>query len=421
MCSQEQELLPARKAVWPIYYGWVNVFIAALAMTATLPGRTHGLGLITRPLLEDLRLDEETFSFLNLAAVLLGSLLAWPAGWSIDRWGTRLVGTVVTLALGVSVLLMSEIRTPEWLFVCLLLVRGLGQGALSVASMAMVGKWFARRLGPAMGVYSVLLAIGFIAATLIVGKAVQDHGWRSGWAGLAWSIMMLGAVTAWLVRSKPESDLADDEPETKHSISASDLTVQGALASPAFWIFSLAAACFGLIWSAVTLFNESILLEHDFGPNDFLLVMAILAGSGLVSNLLGGWLALHWPLGRLLGVGMLALAAALAAFPTIRGQGLLVAYALILGLSGGMITVVYFTFYGRAYGRKHLGLIQGAAHLLATLASALGPVLLTWSRSRTGSYDGFFLVLVPIVVILALAGWWAPMPGASERRAAQAG
>ena len=32
---------------------WAHVGLAALAMVATLPGRTHGLGLITEPLLAD--------------------------------------------------------------------------------------------------------------------------------------------------------------------------------------------------------------------------------------------------------------------------------------------------------------------------------------------------------------------------------
>ena len=41
----------------PFYYGWVNVIVASLAMTATLPGRTHGLGLVTEPLLADLGVD----------------------------------------------------------------------------------------------------------------------------------------------------------------------------------------------------------------------------------------------------------------------------------------------------------------------------------------------------------------------------
>jgi hypothetical protein len=34
----------------PFSYGWVSVALAALAMSATLPGRTYGLGLIKEPL-----------------------------------------------------------------------------------------------------------------------------------------------------------------------------------------------------------------------------------------------------------------------------------------------------------------------------------------------------------------------------------
>src|SRR5262249_42205401 len=41
----------------PFYYGWINVVLASVAMTATLPGRSHGLGLVTEPLVSDLNLD----------------------------------------------------------------------------------------------------------------------------------------------------------------------------------------------------------------------------------------------------------------------------------------------------------------------------------------------------------------------------
>ena len=61
--------LPART---PFYYGWVNVAVAALAMVATLPGRTQGLGLITEPLLRDLGLGRVDYARLNLVATLAG-------------------------------------------------------------------------------------------------------------------------------------------------------------------------------------------------------------------------------------------------------------------------------------------------------------------------------------------------------------
>ena len=43
-----------------IYYGWVNLAIAAVAMVGTLPGRTQGLGLVTEPLIADFRIDRVT-------------------------------------------------------------------------------------------------------------------------------------------------------------------------------------------------------------------------------------------------------------------------------------------------------------------------------------------------------------------------
>src|SRR5260370_32676316 len=52
----------------PFYYGWVNLVVAAVAMVATLPGRTHGLGLVTEPLLQDLHIEPVTYAQITLCA-----------------------------------------------------------------------------------------------------------------------------------------------------------------------------------------------------------------------------------------------------------------------------------------------------------------------------------------------------------------
>ena len=89
---------PFAFARWPLYYGWVNLGVAAAAMVGTLPGRTQGLGLITEPLLRDLRIDRVAFAEINLVATLLGSLFCLGIGRLVDRLGSRLVLT--SLALG---------------------------------------------------------------------------------------------------------------------------------------------------------------------------------------------------------------------------------------------------------------------------------------------------------------------------------
>ena len=57
-----------------VYYGWVVLGVAALAMVGTLPGRTQGLGLITEPLLRDLGLGRVAYAQINLVATLIGAL-----------------------------------------------------------------------------------------------------------------------------------------------------------------------------------------------------------------------------------------------------------------------------------------------------------------------------------------------------------
>src|SRR5262249_46359083 len=84
---------PTRTPSWParlpFYYGWVNVLVAAVAMSATLPGRTYGLGLIKEPLRANLGISDFRFNTLNFWAIVLGALVVLPVGRLIDRVGTR--------------------------------------------------------------------------------------------------------------------------------------------------------------------------------------------------------------------------------------------------------------------------------------------------------------------------------------------
>jgi MFS family permease len=402
---------PAR--TW-LYRGWLNVVLAALAMTATLPGRTHGLGLITKRLTTDatLGVSEGLFSILNFWAIVIGSALCLPTGRLIDRVGVRIVTVGVAVLLGLAVIGMSAATGIVAFFLCLTLVRGLGQGALSVVSMAMIGKWFTRRLPVAMGLFAVLLAIGFVIANFAVGEPVQVYGWRMTWAGVGvFLLAVLAPLGALFVRSTPEALGSGPELSRQDNGSgADDATLGAALRSPAFWTFTLATSFFNLVWSAITLFNELILERQGFDHDTFLLVMGMLLVAGLPANLLCGWLATRWPMGRLLCIGMLVLGGALGAFPFLTSTLHMVLYGAALGASGGIITVVFFAVYGHAFGRRHLGAIQAAAQVVTVLASALGPVLLQAIAYGTESYALFFLAAAPLAAILGILVWLVRLP-----------
>jgi MFS family permease len=292
------------------------------------------------------------------------------------------------------------------------LTRGFGQSALSVVSLALVGKWFARRLNLAMGVYSLLVGIGFMTAFPGVGQAVLHFGWRATWAAVGWTLLAILLPAGWLlVRDRPEDRGATlDGDKTPQPGGLIDLTLWDALRSPAFWVFALSSSVFGLVYSGISLFNESILVERGFDASTYHTVLAISALLGLLANFGGGWLATYWHIQRVMGLGMAALGGALVGLPFVRTFAHVALYGITMGIAGGIVTVVFFSVWGQAFGRSHLGRIQGCAQMMTVLASAVGPLLLAETLRKTGSYDPIFYGLAALVAVLGITSWTIRMP-----------
>jgi MFS family permease len=412
---RRRDLQGAGPFALPFYYGWVNLVVAALAMVGTLPGRTQGLGLITEPLLADLQMDRVVFARINLWATLVGALFCFGVGRAIDRFGSQVVLTVVAVALGTVVLWMSGVKGAVSIALLITLTRGLGQSSLSVVSITIVGQWFVRRLSLAMAVFTILLSVGFMLAFPIVGTTVIKYGWRTAWTAVGLTLLLGLAPVAWfLVRRTPEACGLPPDGEQRVEDRSTDVTTGDtlwqALTTPAFWVFGLASAVYGLIASGIALFNESILAERGFDASTYHRSLVIVALTALVGNFVGGWLISKWSMNRLLALAMGLLAGSLLALPHVRTQAHVAAYALVMGLAGGFVIVIFFSFWSRAFGRAHLGKIQGVAQALTVVASAVGPLLLAECVSRTGSYAAMFYLLTLIVVVLGLSAWFVTVP-----------
>ena len=437
-----------------LFYGWIVLIVAAAAMVGTLPGRTQGLGLITEPLLADLGISRVDYAQLNLWATLAGSAGALGVGRFIDLAGSRVVLAVIAAGLGTTVCLMSRVGSFGELALAVTLTRALGQSALSVVSIAMVGQWFVRRVDTAMATYSVVLSIGFMIAFPVVGTAVQSRGWRTAWFAVGAAILAgLLPLALLLVRRNPESigllpDGADPEPGTgtpgtstpgtrtlgtrtpgtgtsgtgtlgtpgtpqpPETLESSGFTLREAISTGAFWVFALGAALYGLVASGIGLFNESILAERGLGPNMYYQTLVVTAMTGLAGNFAGGWLARFVPLNRLMAISLFVLTAGLLALPQVSTAVLAMLWATMMGLGGGLVMVLFFSVWPRVYGRRHLGRIQGIAQAMTVLASAVGPLLLAATVERTGSYAAMFYTLAGAVGVLAAAALVVTLPAA---------
>ena len=398
-------------------------------MVGTLPGRTQGLGLITEPLLRDFQIDRVTYAGLNFWATIVGAAGAIGIGQLLDRFGSRVILTAVSIAVGAAVAVTGASTSVAMLALGITLTRLFGQSALSVVSLAIVGHWFVRRIDYAMAVYSVVMSIGFMIAFPLVGTAVQQWGWRAAWLALAAVLVGVLAPLGWaIVRRNPESvglradgdwpgeggrGVPPQGDRTGIPVALDGVSWGAALRTPTFWVFAFGAALYGLVASGIGLFNESILSERGFGPQVYYQTLVVTAMTALAGNFGGGWLATRMPPGRLLSASLLILAAGVAALPRVTTLAQVMLWATAMGIGGGTVMVLFFSIWPRAFGRRHLGRVQGCAQALTVLASAIGPLLLAWCVEWTGSYTAMFRILAAAIALAGVPALLVRVPQAS--------
>jgi MFS family permease len=334
--------------------------------------------------------------------------------------------------LAIVVLAMAQVTGTVALLVAVTFTRGLGQTALSIVSLAMVGKWFQRRLTWAMGIYSVTMSIGFMLAFPAVGAIVLTSGWRAAWTAVGVFLLIVLVPVAWMYTRSTPDDIGEEMdggpwrstvsaaspdmrvlepvvtgPSDQHTRSA---TLRQALGSAAFWVFAIASSMYGLVASGIGLFNEAILAERGFAPDVYHTALAVTAITGLAGNFIAGAWAERGSLRAVLVVAMIILATGLTALPHVSTIPHVMLQAVAMGMAGGFVMVVFFSFWGRAYGDEHLGRIQGAAQVMTVLFSAMGPLLLAWCVDATGSYAFAFYALAIAVATLAVTALVVRIP-----------
>ena len=373
--------------------------LASLAMVATLPGRTVGLGLITEQLLIDLEVTRSSYAELNLWATFLGALFLFGTGPALDR-SLRWTTTAVLAAFSGAVFWLAHLPGPGLLLTVLILTRGLGQSSLSLSAVAIVGKSFKKKLSTAMGVFAVATSLLFVAAIPSVDSLLGQLGWRKVWMILAAVIFGISLLVAFLIR----------DPQAQNSHGEDDETTIGtpfreALRSPAFWVLTVGVGIYYFAFTGITLFSESLVVSLDFSRDIRNWFLAIMMFSGLASNLCCGWLVQRVSVLNIFGGAMIIFAACLIGFPVASGSiGLIYAVAVALGVGSGAVTVIFFAGFADLFGKRHLGKIQGVAQAMTVASSGTGPLFFARSFESSGSYSSVFFTLAPLAL---LVGIWA--------------
>jgi NNP family nitrate/nitrite transporter-like MFS transporter len=168
---------------------WSVLIVSTLAFTVCFMVWMM-FGVIGIPIKKLLNLNATQFGLLTATPVLTGSLIRVPLGIWTDRYGGRIVMTLLMAATVPAIWLMAY-ATAYWHFLVIGLFVGLAGGSFSVGT-PYVARWFpSNRQGMAMGIYgagnSGSAVNKFIAPVLLVA-----FGWNI--VPQVYAAIMAGAV-----------------------------------------------------------------------------------------------------------------------------------------------------------------------------------------------------------------------------------
>ena len=168
---------------------WSVLIVSTLAFTVCFMVWMM-FGVIGIPIKKLLNLNAAQFGLLTATPVLTGSLIRVPLGIWTDRYGGRIVMTLLMAATVPAIWLMAY-ATDYWHFLVIGLFVGLAGGSFSVGT-PYVARWFpSNRQGMAMGIYgagnSGSAVNKFIAPVLLVA-----FGWNI--VPQVYAAMMAGTV-----------------------------------------------------------------------------------------------------------------------------------------------------------------------------------------------------------------------------------
>ena len=383
-------------------YRWI---ILAVGFTVLFfnGGSRSALGLMLKPMVDDLDWTRSTLS-LGATAYMLVSALAMPfVGRLADRYDLRwIMGTGAAIG-AVGIGLMSVVSAPWQLFVVYGLVFALGNAGMSnpVVSVMTV-RWFPDRRGLAN---SVAVSGNAIGQLVIVGSLAQSlvrFGWRWSYGGLGLAnLLILAPIVLAAVRSAPASRAGAASVTPGDPMAALPDTVRQAslITSGQLWLLVGIYAICGfqdfLVATHVVAFAQDVGLGTLIAGN----LLALMGVMGLLGVLSSGYLA------DLMGPGrptLLCFVMRIGIFTLIllsQSHASVIVFALMYGFTFLMTAPLTVMFSGNIFGRERMGRISGTISGVHQVSGGLGALVGALAFDVWGSYDRAFMLLLALSIV----------------------
>ncbi|KZM55341.1 MULTISPECIES: MFS transporter [Aeribacillus] len=399
------------------HYAWVILFVTFLSLLA-VQGVRLSFGAFVEPWEREFSMDRGTVSLISTLSFIVYGLSQPFIGRLVDKFGPRIILSVSTFLVAVSILLTAFVHHPWQLFILYAIFVSLGVGGASnVAATVVVTNWFNERRGFALGIVEAGFGAGqmlLVPGSLLL---IQWLNWKATVIILGCFLMIVVfPIVLLILRNHPNEKgmlpiggMDQEESTTEQPSKFNDFSIWDAFRKKQFWFLILPFSVCG--------FTTTGLMDTHLIPYAQLCgvptsatsaAVTILAAFNIVGILFSGVLADRWSSRKMLICLYVIRALSLFILFYSYNPLLLIIFAIVFGLVD-FSTVAPTQLLVTQYFKQHsVGFIIGWLSFSHQIGSALGAYVPGLLYSYHGNYNVAFYFSIIILVISAILTFFLP-------------
>lgn len=401
------------------YYGWIIVGVALLTSFA-ISGARMSFGPSFKFMQEGFGTSRELLSVAMSINQLFYGFAGPLTGWLTDRYGAKTV-VIISAVLTVIGLLGSSFAPNLWvLYLAYGVFAGFGfSGTTTVPFSALITRWFRRKSGLALGLFTSGTPIGHMLIVPLASFLIVTIDWRFAYAVLGGIIALIVLPLSWrLIRADPKEMglLPDGDTElpvvqspgtgaTGPGATASKNLAQAMRTKP-YWMLCIGWFTCGFAGFLVATHLVPFATDVGMDPMHAAAVLSLLGASAAVGtlgiNTLSDRIGCKNPLAAVYFSRFLVFPLLLFSLASENYMYIYV-FVIVMGL-GQLATFPLASVITReVFGQQSMGVILGTILLSHQVGAAIGVYLGGAIFDSTGRYDLAFLIAAGLSFIAGIA------------------
>ena len=372
-------------------------------------GSRYALGLMLKPMTDELDWSRSTLSF-AVTFFMFTSALALPlAGRLVDQYSLRWVLAFGATTVAVGIGLMSRVAEPWQVFLVYGVLFGIGHAATGNPIVGvMITRWFERRRGIANSVAVSGNATGQLVIIGTLAAFLTNTGWRNAYALLGAANLLiavpliLAALRSW-PRTGPESGGVDASgagpPQDDAPPVAVPLGPPSVIGSGQFWLLVFLYAVCG--FQDFLMVTHIVAFAQDSGIGTVLAgnILALMGLMGLIGVLCAGVLCDALGAQRPLLVCFVMRIGIFAPLLVVQNTPVILVCSLLYGFTFLMTAPLTVIFSREIFGPLRIGTVSGTISMVHQMFGGLGALVGALIFDHWGSYYWAFVLMLGLSVV----------------------